>query len=108
VAGDPDRLAATLKAAAAKVADLTDTHTAAARLVIVAAAAKAPRRTGRLAAGHRPDVARAGYTITNVMQYAAPVHAARPWLTQAIAATTDDQTALYRAELETIADTIES
>lgn len=108
MAGDPDRLAATLKAAADKVSDLTDAHTVAARVVLSAATPKTPRRTGRLAAGLRSVVGPHGFTIAAAAPYAAPVHAARPWVTDAIAATTDDQVDVYRGALVDIVNTIEA
>lgn len=106
--GDPDRLAATLKAAAEKVADLTGAHEAAAQVVLAKAVPDTPRRTGRLAASVRSDVHPAGFQIVAATPYAAIVHARRPWIAQAVDATTTDQVEVYTDHLTTIAATIES
>lgn len=106
--GDPHRLAATLQAAGAALGDLVGTHQAAADVVLAKAVPATPRRTGRLAATVRSDVVTTGYQITADTRYAAAVHARRPWIAQAIAATEADQIAVYATHVQNVVATIES
>lgn len=96
---DPGRLAADLDTAAEEVGDLTGVHTTMARVVLTAAQPKTPRRTGRLAASLRSDVDSTGFAIVSDTRYAPYVHARRPWIAQAITATTNDQVDLLADHL---------
>jgi hypothetical protein len=69
-----DNLSRTLTAAAADLADLGETNTAAGRLLATRAAARAPRRTGRLAASVRATPDRTGVQVGSSLIYGPPIH----------------------------------
>lgn len=106
-----------LKAAGADLADLKALHADTARVVVPVAQARAPRRTGRLAASTRFGASVSATTIkagTARVPYAAPIHwgwgrrgiRANPWLSQAAQATEPTWTALYEERLADVIETI--
>lgn len=105
-----DRLASTAAEAAEALArlDLSD----AGRIITAAAAATAPRATGRLAGAHTTTEHPGGVTITNAARYAIPVHqgwagaAARPWLARAAESTQPAWLAALEDDTQKILDTI--
>lgn len=81
---DLDQLPAALAAAGGRVTGLGDTLGPDAAVAILEAA-RPPRRTGALAATGRVEAASVLFG-GGLVDYAAPVHAANPWLDRAAAA----------------------
>ncbi|MET0995457.1 MAG: HK97 gp10 family phage protein [Mycobacterium sp.] len=108
----------TLKAAGLSLQDLKDAHADVARVVVVAAAPRAPRRTGKLVSTDRGSgtqsaaVVRAGGAR---VPYAGPIHwgwparhiKAQPWLYDAAVASQQRWEGVYLTALEHIIDKIE-
>lgn len=111
-------LRASLKRAGLSLQDLKDAHSQVAQLVVRAAAPRAPRRSGALAATGRGSgtqsaaVVRAGRAS---VPYAGPIHwgwpsrhiPAQPWLYEAAVASQDQWTGLYLRALQHIIDQVE-
>jgi len=83
-----DRLAATLKAAGDELGDLTAINARAGDTVLAAARTRAPVRTGRLVASLFTTVDAAGVQVGAGVSYAPYVHAANPFLTDALTKST--------------------
>lgn len=112
------QLRASLKRAGLDVADLKAAHAQVAEQVKQAAAPRAPRRTGALAASMRSSgtqsaaLVRAGRAR---VPYAGPIHwgwprrhiAAQPWIYEAAQRTQDSWEGTYLGALEQIIDRIE-
>jgi hypothetical protein len=83
-------LRAALKRAGIELQDLKDANTAVAEVVVAGSRQRAPRRTGRLAAGERAARAVARASVLDSVPYAAPIHwgwrargiAAQPWVSE--------------------------
>ena len=69
-----DRLVTGLRAAGAELADMPAANRAAGALVARAAAARAPKRSGRLASSITADPHKGGVSIDSTLPYAGPVH----------------------------------
>lgn len=106
VTGNADpvaRFAHQLAAAADELADLTDAHGEAGRIVL--AASDPPRRSGALAAGQTVRVAEWGAQLVSTVRYWTFVHfgapragvRAQPWIAQAVDRTTDQVVEVYAA-----------
>lgn len=104
-----------LRALAGDVDDLKDANAAAARIVAAAAAARAPHRTGRLAASIRGNRAVSRATVLAGgarLPYAGPVHygwpahhiEANPFVTDAAEATEPIWLAVYTGAVQTAVD----
>lgn len=93
---DAARLAAQLEEVADQLDDLTAAHTAAARLVEAAARPRIPVATGRLAASGRPTGDRTSSRVDYPVDYAAPVHALRPWIPPTIDQVRVDVAGIFR------------
>lgn len=99
-----------LKAAEVDLAELKAAHQAAGAVVIAAAVPRTPRRTGRLAAGHRASRAQATARVTVAAVYASVIHygwAARgiepqPWLYTAAVDTEPRWLPVYEADIARI------
>lgn len=74
---------------------LRDPATAQAAARLVAGAATPPTDTGRLAASEQVSATATGARLEYAAPYAVIVHAAQPWLGEAITATVDQLVALY-------------
>ncbi len=109
------RLRSALRAAGQDVADLKDANAAAAALVASAASARAPRRTGRLAASARGNraVGRATVLVGGAaVPYAGPIHwgwpargiEANPFASDAARATEPTWVPLYERAIEKVVD----
>jgi hypothetical protein len=105
------QLRKTLKAAGDDLGELKAAHAAAARLVSAAAAARAPKRTGRLAGTVRGSGAASVATIragSAAVRYAQPIHwgwparniAPNPFISQAAQATESVWVPLYEREVD--------
>jgi phage gpG-like protein len=109
-----ERLASTLRAAAAAVVDLPAAQAAAADLIGAAARGRAPRRTGALSASIRGTSATSAAVVTAGVRYAAPVHwgvqargmAPNPFIIEAATATEPTWSDGYRAEVDRILDRV--
>lgn len=109
------RFRATLKRAGADMADMKAANQAAARTVAEAAAAGAPRRSGKLAGSLRParQVARA--RVSSTVPYAGAIHwgwprhniSANPFLTRAAEQTQPQWIRQYEQDLQRIADSVQ-
>lgn len=108
----------TLKAAGVSLQDLKDAHAQVAALVVRAAAPRAPRRTGALAATTRGAGTQAAAVVRagrSAVPYAGPIHwgwpargiKAQPWLYDAAVASRDEWTGAYLSTLQAIIDDIE-
>lgn len=107
------RLRRTLRKAGHDLEDLKDVNAAVAAIVVQAAGAYAPRRTGALAASPRPSRAKARARVLAGgarVPYAGPIHwgwparniQAQPWLSQAAQATEPQWTGTYRQGVEDV------
>jgi hypothetical protein len=107
------QLRSTLKRAGDDLGDLKAAHAAAARLVSAAAAARAPKVSGRLAASVRGSGAAASATVragSAAVRYAMPIHwgwpsrniAPNPFVSQAAQGTEAVWTQLYQHEADQI------
>lgn len=107
------QLRSALKRAGAELGELTDAHREAAALVASAAAARAPQRTGRLAASIRPNASRTRARVAAggaATPYAGPIHWGWParniaeslFVTEAAAELEETWLSRYEAELERI------
>lgn len=98
----------TLLAAADQLRDLTGTHRDVAALVVAAAAAGAPVRSGALRRSLHARVTDAGTHVTSDLRYAGPIHwgwAARhvqgqPFVAEAASRTESRWVALYADQVE--------
>ena len=107
-----DRLQSTLDAAAEKLEDLTKVNQEVA--TAVAAAARPPRRTGRLAASVKPKPTATEAVVVVSAPYAAVIEygstrrhiRANPFLTTAFADTQTTTTAMYAKAVQDIADDV--
>lgn len=94
----------------ADVAELKDAHQRAGQIVVAAATPRTPRRTGRLASGHRASRAKARARVTVAAVYAGPIHwgwparhiAAQPWLYDAAVASEPVWFPAYQADVKAI------
>lgn len=111
------RLRAALRRAGLELADLKEANAAAAALVATAASARAPRRTGRLAASIRGNRAVSRATILAggaAVPYAAPIHwgwparhiEANPFISEAAQATESAWVPAYEAEILRVVDSV--
>jgi hypothetical protein len=111
------RLRSTLKKAGADMTELSDLHQRIASLV--AAAARPPVRSGRMARTLKPRRRRTSAVVTagsNSVPYALPIHWGWParnirrntWLTDAAHATEPRWAALYEDELVRIVETVQT
>lgn len=99
-----------LAAAGGSLRDLSDLHADVSRVVTTKAGTLAPRRTGRLAASLRGVGAADAAVMGSTVPYAAVVHwgskrrhiTARPFLLQAVEATTAQTERLYLTKLDEI------
>lgn len=116
IAGLP-RLRSALRAAGRNLDDLKNANAAAAAIVAAAASARAPRRTGRLAASVRGNRAAGRATVLAggaAVPYAAPIHwgwparhiEAQPFVSEAAQATEATWTAAYQADIEKVVDDV--
>jgi hypothetical protein len=112
------RLRRTLKAAGIELEDLKAANAAVASLVAQAAAGRAPKRTGRLAASVRGNRAQARATVLAgraSVPYAGPIHwgwprrgiKANPFLADTAAALEPAWIAIYTREVEKAINKIE-
>lgn len=112
------RLRRDLKRAGSDMADLKGANAAAAQLVATAAAARAPRRTGALAASVRGSKAASRASVSAgraAVPYAGPIHygwpargiEANPFVTDAAQATESSWLPLYERELEAVAHSLD-
>lgn len=112
------RLVATLRAAEVDLDELKVATSAAGQIVLAAATATAPRRTGRLASSGKASKNRRRATITfgaAAVPYAGPIHwgwprrhiAANPWVSKAAQATEPTWTQAYVRELDAILARVE-
>lgn len=92
-----DQLAAALRRAAVDLQDMPAAHDRAAGMIL--AAARPPRRTGRLAASLRAFPHPAGVTVGSDVPYARPVEARTGFLHDATRRAADDVAAMYRTEV---------
>ena len=102
-----DRLAQTIGQAADDLVDLASVNADAGALVI--GYARIPRRTGALSNTVRTEPTAVGVTITaggNGVDYAIPVHALNPFLTDALTAHEADVVDLYVGQVTDILDQI--
>lgn len=106
-----------LRAFAENVDDLKDANAAAARMVASSAAARAPRRSGRLAGSVRGNRAVSRATVSAgraAIPYAGPIHygwaargiEANPFVTDAAQQTESVWLPLYEAALQQLADQV--
>jgi phage gpG-like protein len=102
-----------LAAARRDLERMRDTHAAIARLIAGRAAAAAPRRSGRLAAGiaasandHSSIIGAAGVAYAGVVHWGWPARhiAGDPFITRAAQACEPQWTDLYRDGLQTVLD----
>lgn len=111
------KLRRALREAGVSVEDLKDAHAAVSQLVAAAAASRAPRRSGRLAASVRGTRAAGKASVLaggSAVPYAAPIHwgwparhiAAQPFASDAATQTESAWLPVYAAELERIADAV--
>jgi hypothetical protein len=109
------RLRRALREAGESMADLKQANAATAALVASTAAARAPRRSGRLAASVRGNRAAGKASVLAggaAVPYAGPIHwgwpargiAAQPFASEAATSTESSWLPLYAAELQRIAD----
>lgn len=99
-----------LRRAEVDLAELKDAHQAAGQVVIAAAVPRAPRRTGKLAGGHRASRAQARARVTVAAVYAGPIHygwtarniAPQPWLLEAAVSSEPQWLPVYEADVERI------
>ena len=110
-----DQVASTMKAAAAKLGDLSSAGGKAAELVASAARAAAPRLTGALAAstqGFTDGKTTAG--VGSDLVYAPVIHNgwsghnidSNPYITRAFESTEDQWLKVYRSQVDDIAGTV--
>lgn len=96
-----EQLAAELRAAGVKLADLEPVNTEAGR--VVTPAARPPRRSGALAASLQADASAHGVTFASTARYWTFIHwgaprrniRAHPWWPEALAATRTEVLAVY-------------
>jgi hypothetical protein len=111
------RLRRALREAGAGLDDLKDANAAAGALVAGAAAARAPRRSGRLAASIRSNRAAGRASVLAggaAVPYAGPIHwgweargiEAQPFATEAAAATEPTWLAIYEHDIQRVLDTV--
>lgn len=111
------RLRSALRQAGGDLADLKDANAAAAALVAGAASARAPRRTGRLAASVRGNRAVGRATVLAggaAVPYAGPIHwgwpargiEANPFASEAARATESVWVPIYEAAITRVVDTV--
>lgn len=86
-----DRVADDVESLRAALVDLTPGTAAAAAVALPVAVDRAPRRSGLLASSLRTVVTATGYAIESPLPYAAPVHAAQPWLVDVMMSTETQQ-----------------
>lgn len=99
-----------LAAAGGSLRDLSDLHADVSRVVVTKAGTLAPRRTGRLAASLRGAGGADAAVMGSTVPYASVVHwgskkrhiVARPFLAQAVEATTTQTERLYLTKLDEI------
>lgn len=109
------RLRGTLERAEREIADMARANQDAAQIIASAAAARAPRVTGRLAGSLTGSRLKARATVTSTAPYAIvitegyPPHniAANPFVEAAATETQDQWMRSYDVELQRIADTIQ-
>lgn len=110
-------LRASLKAAGADLGDLKAAHRAASTLVSAAAAGRAPRRTGTLAASLRPGATQTSALIRGGgarVPYGGPIHwgwpghniAPNPFISEAAQATEPTWVEAYRRDVAHIVDSV--
>ena len=114
-------LRATLRRAQAALADQTPANAKVADMVRLTASRTAPRRSGRLAGGHRATRTKVEAGVTNAVQYAGPIHFGvgprrglrgphnirpRPWLANAVTGQRDALVGVYADRMHTIVSKI--
>ena len=95
---------------AVDVAELKAAHQRAGAVVVGAAVPRAPKRSGKLAAGHRASRAKATARVTVAAVYGGPVHwgwparhiPANPWLYDAAVASEPVWLPMYEADVRAI------
>ena len=101
-----DELEQSLKRAGSELAELTDAHARASR--VVAAAVRAPRASGRLAASIRPAPrptaasVEAGVDYAHIVEYGSRYMRARPYLGPAFESTRAQWLDIYAAETQEV------
>jgi hypothetical protein len=108
------QLVGSLGHAAEELADLTEPHHEATRLVVSAAAPNTPRRSGALAAATRTDASAKVGEIYNTSDHAVPTHwgapaknvRARPWLYDTLIGSQSKVVAVYEHHVETTLDDV--
>jgi len=101
-----DQLAATLHAAGADLATLEATHRRAGETILDAARPRTPVRTGRLVSSLFATVDAAGVTVSAGAPYAAAVHAADPFLSDALKTTQTVVVGLYETAVTAAVDSV--
>jgi hypothetical protein len=108
------RLAVTMHAAATDLADMSETNAKVARFLTARARARAPRRSGRLAASGAGRGTRDEALVEFAAPYAGPIHfgwparhiGAQPFAAQALASGQHAAVAVYETELVSIVNKI--
>jgi hypothetical protein len=112
-----DTLVRTMRRAGVDISELKDAHTRAASIVASEAAARAPRRSGRLAGSIRPakQVKRARVMAGGAsVPYAGPIHwgwparniPANPFMTEAAQGTEPEWTRAYLEDVQKALDNV--
>ena len=109
-----DELERTLHQAGQDVTDLHVPNAKAGDLIVGAARARAPKRSGRLASSLAPVVSATAVTVASHLPYAGPVHwgwparhiAAQPFLSDAATSTETTWAGYYETELDAILDLV--
>ena len=101
-----DQLARTLAAVADQLGDLSDLHHTLGDIIVAAAGPLTPVRTGALLAATTAIAGPTETTIINAQDYAAAVHARRPFLESAATGTEAQQLAAANAYLQGLLNTV--